>query len=64
MISPNQAQFDKRIFPFQNKEMIETYQSDKATDILFEQLQMSNGSLIIRYTLATIQRFILILEVI
>ena len=35
MISPNQAQFDKRIFPFRNREMIEKYQSDQATDILF-----------------------------
>ena len=65
MISSNQAQLDERIFPFQNKEMIETYQSDKATDILFEQLQMSNGSLIIRYTIATtIQGIILIRQVI
>ena len=35
MISSNQAQFDERIFPFRNKEMIEKYQSDQATDILF-----------------------------
>ena len=35
MISSNQAQFDERIFPFQNKEMTEKYQSDQATDILF-----------------------------
>jgi len=35
MMSSNQAQFDERIFPFRNKEMIEKYQSDQATDILF-----------------------------
>ena len=35
MISSNQAQFDERIFPFRNKEMIEKYQLDQATDILF-----------------------------
>ena len=35
MISSNQAQFDERVFPFWNKEMIEKYQSDQATDILF-----------------------------
>ena len=35
MISSNQAQFDERIFPFRNKEMMKKYQSDQATDILF-----------------------------
>ena len=35
MMSSNQAQFDERNFPFWNKEMIEKYQSDQATDILF-----------------------------
>ena len=35
MMSSNQAQFDKTVFPFLNKEMIEKYQSDQATDILF-----------------------------
>ena len=34
-MSSNQAQFDERNFPFWNKEMIEKYQSDQATDILF-----------------------------
>ena len=36
MMSSNQAQFDETVFPFRNKEMIEKYQSDQATDILFQ----------------------------
>ncbi len=35
MMSSNQAQVDETVFPFWNKEMIEKYQSDQATDILF-----------------------------
>ena len=34
-MSSNQAQFDDTVFPFRNKEMIEKYQSDQSTDILF-----------------------------
>ena len=34
-MSSNQAQFDETEFPFRNKEMIEKYQSDQSTDILF-----------------------------
>jgi len=35
LMSSNQAQFDETEFPFRNKEMIEKYQSDQSTDILF-----------------------------
>ncbi len=35
MMSSNQAQFDETVFPFRNKEVIEKYQSDQSTDILF-----------------------------
>ena len=34
-MSSNQARFDERLFPFVNKEMIEKYQSDQATDTLY-----------------------------
>jgi hypothetical protein len=36
MMSSNQAKFDETVFPFRNKEMIEKYQSDQSTDILFQ----------------------------
>jgi hypothetical protein len=32
----NQAQFDERVFPFRKKKMVEQYQSDDSTDILFQ----------------------------
>jgi hypothetical protein len=36
MMSSNQAQFDETVFPCRNKEMIEKYQSEQATDILIQ----------------------------
>ena len=36
MMLSNQAKVDETAFPFRNKEMIEKYQSDQSTDILFQ----------------------------
>ena len=36
MMSSNQAQYDETVFPCRNKELIEKYQSDQATDILIQ----------------------------
>ncbi len=64
MMSSNQAHFDETVFPFRNKEWLKNTSRTKQLIFYFKQNQMSNGSSIIRCTSATIQGFILTLQVI
>ena len=45
LITLNQVQFNEHEFPFRKRKMVEQYLSDNSTDIFFNQLQMSNGSI-------------------
>ena len=38
LMTSNQVKFDEYLFPFRKQKMVEQYQSDNSTDILFQNL--------------------------